>query len=132
MFGPFELFIFYSYGIPLLLINLRTSYVLYRERNQQFNSTFYSIFFVCVTNESVLYVITNITSRLPAIEIFYQLIFSNWTEWTYKVSPLIFLMLYSGYMTIFGNLLLSANRFTVLWKVGLRSFGEVLIFEQIN
>ncbi|KAI6199014.1 hypothetical protein M3Y96_00581700 [Aphelenchoides besseyi] len=49
MISFYELLFYYSYGIPLLIINIRTAYILTAKRTQ-FSSSYYRVFFLCALN----------------------------------------------------------------------------------
>lgn len=111
-----EIFMFYSYGIPMFIINLRTMYVLWTGRKTSFSSSYYGLFFYCVCNECLLYLANNYCVRWPSIPFMYEAYFYNLTEFSRWNSPMSFIRRACSYFINFSNLLLSFNRLTVVWK----------------
>jgi hypothetical protein len=56
MLSTVEIVLFYIYGIPLFLINIRTLFVLWTNNDSRFSSTYLRIFSYCVFNVSLSFI----------------------------------------------------------------------------
>jgi hypothetical protein len=113
MWSSTDLVIFYSYGIPLFLVNTRTVYILWSKR-VEFESTFYTLFFICGCNDLVLYLANNYAVRLTSYEPLYNLYYSNFSEFSYWPAIPMFVVLFCSLFTHCGSLLISLNRLTAI------------------
>ncbi|KAI6185623.1 Serpentine receptor class gamma [Aphelenchoides besseyi] len=114
MISFYELLFYYSYGIPLLIINIRTAYILTAKRTQ-FSSSYYRVFFLCALNDILLYISNQFQIRLPSFQLFYDLFYSKFTEPSYFFMPIQFTLMFTSYFTNCSAFLLSINRLTAVW-----------------
>ncbi|KAI6237785.1 Serpentine receptor class gamma [Aphelenchoides besseyi] len=114
MISFYELLFYYSYGIPFLLINIRTAYILIA-KHTQFSSSYYRVFFLCALNDILLYISNQLQIRLPSFQLFYDLFYSKFTEPSYYFMPIQFTLMFTSYFTNCSAFLLSINRLTAVW-----------------
>lgn len=105
---------FYSYGIPVFLINVRIIYVLYAKKHL-FTSTYYRLFFYAALNDTFLWILNNFLVRLPAYAPLYNLFYSNFNEFTRLFAVPMFLMFFCSYSINCLTFLLSLQRLTAVW-----------------
>lgn len=126
MISTLQLCLFYSYGLPLLIINLRIVYVLKAER-ATFLSSYYRLFFICRINVSfglfsllssfqdiTLYVVNNLFVRLPMYQPISDQICFELSESRIWPALMMFSIRFASHFTHLGMFLMCLNRFTAI------------------
>lgn len=63
-----------------------------------------------------MYLLNNFSIRLPSVSFPYDIYYYRFNEFSYWLTPIFFVIVYSSFYTHFNIFLLSLNRLTAVWK----------------